>query len=49
MAKKQHLKRIMFKILKKIKYNFDYEIVNIRINKYINAKLLKLNMLYMRG
>ena len=48
MAKK-HLKRIMFKILKKIKYNFDSEIVNLRINKYINAKLLKLNMFYMRG
>ena len=32
-----------------IKYNFDSEIVNLRINKYINAKLLKLNMLYMRG
>ena len=35
--------------LKKVKYNFDFQIVNLRINKYINAKLLKLNMLYMRG
>ena len=33
----------------KIKYNFDSEIVNLRINKYINAKLLKLNVLYMIG
>ena len=35
--------------LKKVKYNFDFEIVNLRINKYINAKLLKFNIFYTRG
>ena len=39
----------MFQILKKIKYNYDAETVNLRINKCSNAKLLKFNMLDMRG
>ena len=41
---KNILKVIMFKIMKKIKDNFDAETVNLRINKCINAKLLKFNI-----
>ena len=32
-----------------MKYNFDAETVNVRINKSLNAKLLKFNMLYTRS
>ena len=32
-----------------IKYNFDAETVNVRINKCLNVKLLKFNMLYTRS
>ena len=32
---------------KKLEYNFDA--VNLKINKYLNAKLLKFNMIYIRG
>ena len=31
------------------KINFNAETVNLRINKYLNAKLLKFNMIYIRG
>jgi len=42
---KNILKVIMFKnIKKKLKENFDAETVNLRINKCINAKLLKFNI-----
>ena len=35
----------MFKNMKKIKYNFDVETINLKIDKCINAKLLKFNIL----
>ena len=35
----------MFKNMKKIKYNFDVETINLKIDKCLNAKLLKFNML----
>ena len=34
----------MFKNVKKIKDNFNAETVNLRINRYINTKLLKFNI-----
>ena len=33
---------------KKIKYNFAVETVNFKIDKFLNAELLKFNMLYIR-
>ena len=30
--------------MKKIKYNFDVETINLKIDKCLNAKLLKFNM-----
>lgn len=33
----------------KVKYNFDTETVNHKINKWLNANLLKFNMIYMRS
>ena len=39
--------KVMWKNVKKLKYNFDA--VNLKINKYLNAKLLKFNMFYTRS
>ena len=43
---KKHLKRVMFKS-EKLKYNFDA--VNLRINKCLKTKLLKFNIFYIRN
>lgn len=37
----KNLKRVIFKNVKKLKYNFVAETVNLRISKCLNAKLLK--------
>ena len=34
---------------KNMKYNFDAETVNVRINESLNANLLKFNILYTRS
>ena len=48
----------MFNVVKKknnvqkyvnMKYNFNAETINVRINKLLNSKLLKFNMLYIRS
>ena len=43
---KKHLKSYnVQKYENKIKYNFDVETINLKIDKCLNAKLLKFNML----
>ena len=41
---KKHLKRIKFKIVKKIKYNFDVETVN--LSKFVNEVIEIQNVLH---